>query len=72
MPTPEGTALISEADRRQWLADKEAKRDAILKALLSEADPKMQRKLRASARRWGPERTKAGAGHSRYTQSDRD
>jgi hypothetical protein len=70
--------LISEADRRQWLADKKARRDAALNALSRETDPKMQRKLRASARRYkamiamGPERTKAGAGHWHYTQADRD
>ena len=79
MPTPEGTTpLISEPDRRQWLADKEARREAALKALSRETDPKVQRKLRASARRYkamiamGPERTKAGAGHWHYTQADRD
>lgn len=78
-PTPEGnTSLISESDRRQWLADKEARRDAALKALSRETDPKVQRKLRASARRYkamiamGPERTKAGAGHWHYAQADRD
>ena len=49
-----------------------AKREAVLKALSTETDPKMQRRLQASARRYkamlsmGPERTKAGAGHSRY------
>ena len=49
-----------------------AKREAVLKALSTETDPKMQRRLPASARRYkamlamGPERTKAGAGHSRY------
>ena len=58
--------------RRQWLADTEAKREAVLKALSTETDPKMQRRLQASARRYkamlamGPERAKAGAGHSRY------
>ena len=68
---------FSDDARRQWLADTEAKRDAVLrdavlKALSTETDPKMQRRLQASARRYkamlsmGPERTKAGAGHSRY------
>ena len=58
--------------RRQWLADTEAKSEAVLKALSTETDPKMQRRLPASVRRYkamlamGPERTKAGAGHSRY------
>ena len=78
MPKSEGTALvISEADRCQWLADKEAKRDAALKALSGETDPKLQRKLRASARRFkamiamGPERTITACGHSRYTRAVR-
>jgi len=63
---------FSDQTRRQWLADKEAKRDAALNALLTEADPKMQQKLRASARRYmamiamGPERTRAASGHWRY------
>ena len=63
---------FSDDARRQWLADTQAKREAVLKALSTETDPKMQRRLQASARRYkamlamGPERTKAGAGHSRY------
>ena len=63
---------FSDDARRQWLADTEAKRETVLKALSTETDPKMQRRLQASARRYkamlamGPERTKAGAGHSRY------
>lgn len=79
MSTPEGNVhLISESDRRQWLADKKARRDAALNALSRETDPKMQRKLRASARRYkamiamGPERTRAGAGHWHYAQAAHD
>ena len=65
---------FSDQARREWFADKEAKRDAALKALAMEADPKMQRKLRASARRYkaiiamGPERTKAASSHPQYAQ----
>jgi len=65
---------LSDEARRQWFADKEAKRDATLKALSMETDPKMQRKLRASARRYkaviamGPERTRAASSHPQYTQ----
>jgi hypothetical protein len=36
----------------RWLADKEAKRDAVLKALDKETDPKKQRSLRARAERF--------------------
>ena len=60
--------------RHQWFADKEAKRDAVLKALVTETDPKIQRKLRASARRYkamiamGPERTRAASSHPQYAQ----
>ena len=52
----------------------EAKRDAVLKALVTETDPKIQRKLRASARRYkamiamGPERTRAASSHPQYAQ----
>ena len=65
---------FSDEARRQWFADKEAKRDATLKALATETDPKMQRKLRASARRYkaiiamGPERTRAASSHPQYAQ----
>ena len=65
---------ISDEARRQWFVDKEAKRDAVLKALSTETDPKMQRKLRASARRYkaliamGPERTRAASSHRRYSE----
>ena len=58
---------FSDEARRQWFADKEAKRDAALRALATETNPKMQRKLRASARRYkaiiamGPERTRAAS-----------
>src|SRR5438067_3699475 len=60
---------FSDEARRQWFADKEAKRDAALESLAIETDPKMQRKLRASARRYkaviamGPERTRAASSH---------
>ena len=43
---------FSDDARRQWLADTEAKRDEVLKALSTETDPKMQRRLQASARRY--------------------
>jgi hypothetical protein len=65
---------FSDEARREWFADKEAKRDAALTALAMEADPKMQRKLRASARRYkaiiamGPERTRAASSHPQYAQ----
>jgi hypothetical protein len=65
---------FSDEARREWFADKEAKRDAALKALALETDPKMQRKLRASARRYkaviamGPERTRAASSHPQYAQ----
>ena len=50
---------FSDEARHQWFADKEAKRDAVLKALVTETDPKIQRKLRASARRYKRERHQA-------------
>jgi hypothetical protein len=65
---------LNDAARRQWFADKETKRDAALKALSTETDPKIQRKLRASARRYkaviamGPERTRAASSHPQYAQ----
>ena len=65
---------FSDEVRREWFADKEAKRDATLKALATETDPKLQRKLRASARRYkamiamGPERTRAASSHPQYAQ----
>ena len=65
---------FSDEARHQWFADKEAKRDAALNALTMEADPKMQRKLRASARRYkaiismGPERTRAASSHPQFAQ----
>ena len=65
---------FDDASRRRWFVDKEAKRDAALKALVTETDPKMQRKLRASARRYkaiiamGPERTRAASSHPQYAQ----
>ena len=43
---------FSDDARRQWLADTEAKRETVLKALSTETDPKMQRRLQASARRY--------------------
>jgi hypothetical protein len=67
---------ISDDARRKWFADKEAKRDAVLKSLSTETDPKIQRKLRASARRYkaviamGPERTRAASSHPRYDQPE--
>jgi hypothetical protein len=65
---------FSDEVRRQWLADKEAKRDAALKALAAETDPKLQRKLQARARRYkaminmGPEGTSAASSNARRTQ----
>ncbi len=65
---------FSDEVRRQWLADKEAKRDAALKALATETDAKLQRKLQASARRFkalinmGPEGTSAASSNARRTQ----
>jgi hypothetical protein len=65
---------LSDEARREWFADKEAKQDAALKALATETDPKMQRKLRASARRYkaviamGPERTRAASSQPQYAQ----
>ena len=54
---PRGTNLEAQPRRLFFLcstklADKEAKREATLKALSTETDPKMQRKIRASARRY--------------------
>jgi hypothetical protein len=43
---------FSDDALRRWFADKEAKRDQALKALVTETDPEMQRNLRASARRY--------------------
>src|ERR1051326_7856665 len=64
---------FADEERRQWFADKQARRDEALKALVTEADPKMQRKLRASARRYnaiamGPERTRAASSHPNYAR----
>ena len=65
---------FSDEVRRQWLADKEAKRDAALNALAAETDPKLQRKLQARARRFkaminmGPEGTSAASSNARRTQ----
>ena len=76
-PKNEGEMIgkeFSDEARHQWFADKEAKRDAVLKALVTETDPKIQRKLRASARRYkamiamGPERTRAASSHPQYAQ----
>ena len=67
---------FSDEARREWFADKEAKRDAVLKALATETDPRMQRRLRASARRYkaiivmGPERTKAASSHPHYDRPE--
>jgi hypothetical protein len=65
---------ISDEVRRQWLADKEAKRDTALAALATETDAKLRRKLQARARRFkalinmGPEGTSAATSNAHRTR----